>query len=611
MAATVAPPAVIAPHSAGTFTINTLGAWYTIGRDFAPDMALKLAGQCPYLGCDIETAGLGAASMFVKAVTFSSTDHAVVLDPRDPLQADAISQVFDRLAAVVFHNSPYDVPILVRNGLMPLAAISTVWDTLLYARMAEPDERTRKSLATCSARYLGTDPANMLEQAMKALGMSRVDGYKAFDLDRPIYVHGAAIDGIVTARLAPLTRAAAMDRITFGHPFKAPLGVSGAEARRLVDREQRINRMFLRRSARGLRVDLDFLDRYREQVGQEQTADRGVLAEEGIREGRAEDLTEWLHERGLLPDGYPVTPTGKLSGQAKHLERLKHPLALAFVRLKQSEKVAKDYLVKIVDLADEQDRVHPQTAILGATTGRMAMGDPPLHQFPEGARGIILADEGDELTSIDWSAIEPVVAANVARETAVIDLYEAGGDFYEVVAEMAGGIARKQAKVVLLAQMYGEGMPKLAADLDISVDDAWGLRNQIFRSVPRLDRTLRRLREIGREHRLISTMSGRIVPVPVGTYDGQVSVQAHKAVNYFVQGSAYDVLAETLVAVDDAGLSDAVYLAMHDELVVSTSAAADVQKIMETPPPRLCELSGRTPVLRTDRADLGERWAAA
>jgi DNA polymerase I len=35
-----------------------------------------------------------------------------------------------------------------------------------------------------------------------------------------------------------------------------------------------------------------------------------------------------------------------------------------------------------------------------------------------------------------------------------------------------------------------------------------------------------------------------------------------------------------------------------------------VQRIMQTPPERLIELAGRTPILRTDRADMGERWAA-
>ena len=96
-----------------------------------------------------------------------------------------------------------------------------------------------------------------------------------------------------------------------------------------------------------------------------------------------------------------------------------------------------------------------------------------------------------------------------------------------------------------------------------------------------------------------------------GRTSRRTSVATHKAVNYFVQGSAYDGLAEALCEVEAQGLGDAVYLAMHDELVVSTDAADQVQKIMATPPERLCRMAGRVPILRTDRADLGERWAAA
>jgi DNA polymerase-1 len=88
-------------------------------------------------------------------------------------------------------------------------------------------------------------------------------------------------------------------------------------------------------------------------------------------------------------------------------------------------------------------------------------------------------------------------------------------------------------------------------------------------------------------------------------------VATHKGINYTVQGSAYDLLAETLVKIEDAGLGDAVYLSMHDELIMSTCAADDIRKIMETPPERLCEFSERVPILRTDRLDLGIRWAVA
>ena len=129
--------------------------------------------------------------------------------------------------------------------------------------------------------------------------------------------------------------------------------------------------------------------------------------------------------------------------------------------------------------------------------------------------------------------------------------------------------------------------------------------------MPEVAKLINKLKAIGKQYRQIFTLSGRILPIPMGRgFDGgPPSIATHKAVNFFCQGGAYDLLAETVVSACEHGLGDALYLCMHDELVVSTSAAHDVRKIMETPPARLCELAGRVPVLRTDRADLGERWA--
>ncbi|MBM0277239.1 DNA polymerase [Micromonospora tarensis] len=596
------------PGQVGTFSFaSSLDAQYTVGREPAIREALHLADREPYLALDIETEGVDALAMRLKVVTVGSARHAVVLDPRDPAQAAAIRTVLSTARILVVHNSPFDVPVLVRHGLMRLDDVSKVRDTLLYCRLAEPDERTSKSLIAAGNRYLETGTEDVLVGAFKALGMTKSAGYKEFDIDRPIYVQGAAFDAILTARIYPLVRQAARDRLTTGHPFQS-WGVSGSDAEELLEREQRINHIFVRRSAKGLRVDLERLDAYRAQVRAQQDTDRAVLEAAGVKPGHGGSLTGWLDERGLLPDNHPRTAkTGAPAATKDALARLEHPVAVAFSRLKETEKVERDYLAKVVDLADDQDRIHPTTTILGAATGRMSMSGPPLQQFPAEGRGIVMADEGDALTSIDWSQIEPVVAANIARDQAVLTGYEDGSsDLYTTVAE-AAGITRKKAKVVLLAQMYGEGMTKLSADLGINIQDAWGLRDAVFRAMPRVGRLIKKLRDIGEQHQLVFTLSGRIVPIP----SGQFGVAVHKAVNYHIQGSAYDVLADTLIRVDDAGLSDSVYIAMHDELVVSTDAAYDVRKIMETPPDRLCQMAGRTPVLRTDRADLGERWATA
>ncbi len=84
---------------------------------------------------------------------------------------------------------------------------------------------------------------------------------------------------------------------------------------------------------------------------------------------------------------------------------------------------------------------------------------------------------------------------------------------------------------------------------------------------------------------------------------------AYKAVNYFCQGSAYSVLADTIIRMEAAGLGDSIHLALHDELVVDTEAAEAVAEIMRTPPEFLLKWTGgRVPVFKTDANDMGRTW---
>lgn len=610
------PP--VRPAIDGTATLGTaeLGATYTAGSN--TDVVLKRMLGSP-LSVDIETFGLGKDALRIKSVAFSDGVQTAVLDPRDPAGADAIMVGLMDAPALVFHNSTFDVPNLYRNGLIDLRSISKVTDTLIYARLAFPDMLDRKGLDALAKRFLGLDSEETIKNAFRRLGLTIQEGYRRLDINSPMYLMGNAMDALVTMRILPHVRRAALATLTAGHPFST-YGVTGDEATRLVEREQRINRMMLRRACRGLRVDLEFLDQFRERYNADRFAAERVLASRDIRPGNAGDLIKFLESTDALPADWPRTKTGRPSTTATNLDRLTNETARLFVQAKQIAKIEGDYLSKVVDLADDDDRVHPELNLLAATTGRASMGNPPLHQFPEGARGVILADDGDSLSSIDWAQIEPVVAANIAGDLKVLQGYEDGtSDLYTDLAGYAG-INRKTAKVVLLAQLYGEGMAKLATDLDLKtpagepdIDAAKELREFIFRAMPKTGRLIWKLRAIGEQYRKVFTMSGRILTIPMGRgwQGGPPSVATHKAVNYFVQGSAYDVLAESLIAIEDAGLGDAVYLTMHDEIICSTAAAGEIERIMQTPPERLCMLAKRTPVLRTDRADLGDRWASA
>lgn len=653
----------------GTFPLPGLGR-YTIGREelgaLTPDI-IATGERIGSLSVDIETAGkTGMLRYTIKAVIIGTEDESWVFDPRDPYQFELLRRILngEQIFRLVFHNSVFDVPPLYLTGILDMGSIDRVLDTLLYARLAEPDEKTRKSLGDAANRYLGVALSDPLPEILKATGLSKSAWYLTKDMSTPAWRIMAATDAILTARILRPVQDAAFARLTSGHPFPK-YGVTGTEANDLVQRAQIINRQKLKRACKGYLVDPEYLDDYRAAKERELREAEKELDALGIRPGNSGDLTSWLETNGHLPAKYPrTTKTKKPSGSKDHLKRLTHPIAATFIRHKEETHILRDYLDKTLDAADRHGRIHPVTNLLAAATGRSSIsGDAPLHQFSGPARGILLADnwqdakrtrlhdvvnaKGDALpctcadprgmVSIDWSQIEPVIVANVAGDLQAIEYYEAGNKFYNALVEF-GGIPYKAAKTTLLAQLYGEGITKLAADLQISVEEAESIRDMIWTVLPGTQKLVDKawkggkLQKIAEKYKLVFTLSGRIVPIPSGYWpcwgghedqdeidactkcNGKgltYSVAAHKGVNYFVQGSAYDLLAESNVRIIEAGLGDAVYFDMHDEIVCDQEAAHDIRRIMETPPERLCMLANRTPKLRTDMAHLGERWAAA
>jgi DNA polymerase-1 len=591
-------------HTEQDPVVRTYSADERAGED-----AVRLARSAPEVAVDIETAGLSEKAFNLKVVVVSTNRHVAVLDATNPAHRRAAKDAISSASRLVFHNSAYDCPPLYHHGLMTLADVAKVMDTLVLARMALPETTVSKSLEALEKRYLSTTLRSQVKGDFKE--WAKVRGYKVGErfekasYDDPAYKMYSGWDGIITAMLRPILVQAAVDRLTT-HPYGG-YGADTILANELVEREQVINRMFLRRSMRGLAIDREMVA-----VTQHRLLDQMLELEYALEEmgvampTKRSDLISVLQAASAFPAAYPRTPkTKEPSTKAEFLELVDHAAARAFVDYDKLNRLL-GYLKKVEAVADRADgRCHPQVNVLLAATGRMSYGDPPLQQFIAGAREAIVADAGESLVSLDWSQIEPVLAANIARDTRAIQEFETGsGDLYEAVSSFAG-ISRKQAKTVLLAALYGQGQRKLALKLGVSMAEARRIQDNVASALPQTTRLVEAAMSWAAQHGCMWTLSGRIIT----ERQAEGEDTDHRGINHLVQGSAYDVLAETLLQVDQAELGDAVYIAMHDEVVVEASAAEDIRKIMETPPPRLVEIAQRTPVLRTDRADLGRCWA--
>lgn len=575
---------------------------YSVGEQ-AASRVVRMAAEAGTVAVDTETMGLNELAFKIKVMIVSTDRHACVLDARSPIHCRAFRDALRAARRLVFHNSAFDVPPLVVAGLMDLDDINKVFDTLVCARMALTGFAARRGLDALEKRYLSgslrSETKDRFGSWAKVNGLSKGDAFAVAGYDHPVYQMYAGWDGVLTAMIEPHVIADARHQLT-NHPF-GRYGADSETADYLIEREQWVNRVMLRRSARGLAVDPDRLSTEQERLRVRMNALEDQLAEFGVKDpSNRNQLAAVLDAAGALGENYPKTKTGKVSTAKEHLDAVQHDAAVSFREHDQNRRLF-TYLEHARLVAERTDgRIHPQVNVLHARTGRASYSNPELHQFLPDARTVIRRDdEHHGLVSIDWSSIEPVTIANLAGDLEPIRRFEAGEKLYDVVSASAG-VSYKTAKVVLLAALYGQGIRSLAGRLGVEPDAAKALQAQVFEAMPRTRRMVGWSAAWSEEVGKTWTVSGRIVDVDRDA--------GYKGTNYSVQGSAYDVLAETVVGIDDAGLADGLYLTMHDECVVAEEAAHDVRRIMQTPPDRLCELSGRVPKLRTDAAYLGDHW---
>lgn len=583
--------------------------------DQAAREVVRAAGEAGRVAVDIETRGLNEDAFRVKVMIVATDTRSFVLDAENPAHCRAFTDALDNATELNFHKSAFDVPPLVTAGLMRLEHIDKVFDTLVCARMAltgtfDKFGRVKHGLDALEKRYLtdrftATSKDGFADWA-KTNGLSKSEAFKKAGYEHPVYLMYAGWDGIITHLVKDYVVAAAMEQLT-DHPFER-YGADEATARYLIEREQRVNRIMLRRSARGLALDTERLEVQQELLRSRMLELGDELTEHGVADpSNRNQLAAVLEAADAFPPDYPRTKTGKYSTAKGILDAVDHPAVRAFREYDQRRRLFTYMEHARLTAAYTDGRIHPEVNVIGARTGRQSYGNPELHQFVADARTVIRCDEGSAgMVSIDWSAIEPVTAANLAGDHGPIEQFEQGGEkFYKVVQD-AAGVSYKTAKVVLLAALYGQQLRSLAANLsvalerEVDLDEAKELQAQVLAPLPMTRKFVGWSAAWSEEVGKTWTVSGRIIDVD--------KEAGYRGTNYTVQGSAYDVLSETLCGIDEAGLADSIYLTLHDEVVCDVDAAHDVRKIMETPPERLCELAGRQVKLRTDAAFLGEHW---
>ena len=339
---------------------------------------------------------------------------------------------------------------------------------------------------------------------------------------------------------------------------------------------------------------------------------------------------------------YPKTATGMPSFTKSFLDSHDHPISSLIVQARELNKTHGTFLQPYLDFSEATGRIHTHFNQLrgeagGTVTGRMSASSPNLQQCPArhpligpAIRGLFLPDEGQLWASNDFSSQEPrllvhyATLLNLHGSEAMANAYkdDPRTDFHQMVADMAG-IQRKQAKTIGLGLMYGMGKNKLAAQLDLPVDDASELMATFHEKVPFLrgtvDAVMRRIEHPGADG-AIRTLLGRKCRFPLWEpiqwginkalpYDEAVMkygprvkrAMTYKGLNRLIQGSAADQTKAAMVALHKAGFK--MLLQIHDEIALSVNNREEAEEAARI-------MANATPLVVPSVVDveMGDSW---
>ena len=184
-------------------------------------------------------------------------------------------------------------------------------------------------------------------------------------------------------------------------------------------------------------------------------------------------------------------------------------------------------------------------------------------------------------------------------DTIVEEYHRGDVDLHQMVADLAG-ISRKEAKVVNLGIMYGMGVGKLGAQLDISSDQAKTLIARHREKVPFVKQLATIASHRAEDQGQIRTLLGRKCrfhlwepktfgynkPLPLeeakkeyGNINNLKRAFTYKALNKLIQGSAADQTKKAMADCYSEGLIP--LLTVHDELCFSVEGDDQAHRIKD------------------------------
>lgn len=332
---------------------------------------------------------------------------------------------------------------------------------------------------------------------------------------------------------------------------------------------------------------------------------------------------------GLPALGIKKGKTG-YSTDAKQLDKLrdKHPIIELISQYREVAKLKNTYVDALPKLVDDQSRLHTTFNLTIAQTGRLSSTDPNLQNIPTRTelgrhiRTAFIAGPGNQLVSADYSQFELRLAAVLAGDTELIDMFNRGADIHQSTAAQVYGREledvtkgmRQAAKVINFGILYGMSPHGLSIATGMTheqavtfIDKYKQLRQPLF---DYMDHLLEQARLDG----YVETLFGRRRPMPdIESTNFMVRQGAERAaINMPIQGTEADLMKLAMIQVhnrlSEQFPSSRMLLQIHDSILIECPAtdAVAVAALLKNTMQEVYELPVRLDVDATIAANWGE-----
>lgn len=537
---------------------------------------------------DTETCGLKIYSYgpdFLRLAQFGTATEAWVIPVElGPAFRQAATDALRILPSLTGHNViQFDGQVVDKHlGVTLEEFCPKTQDTMITAKLIDPRGIEAggmgAKLKPHAAFYVdpsAPDTQEGLDAVFRELGYTKKSGlgWANVPWDHHIYVEYAMLDVILGSRV-----------LTAHTAELENLGV----APRLVQYEREMSRLCAIMSRAGMLVDEEYTQGLYGTLDAETEKYTAIAARYGVEkigsraqviaalQGMGEELTVLTKsKKSLAVDGDVLRKLADVTDKWEPIgSRTPNPLANAVLHASRSSKWKVTYIDTFLDERDESGRIHPNIQTLEARTGRMSITKPAVQTLPSGdsmIRRCLLAEPGHVFISTDFQAVEMRVLAALAGVKRMQGAISAGEDLHGYTASLVYGPDytpnhRKVSKGIGLGKVYGGGAQHVSDQTGAPVADVRSAMETYDRVYPEIRQASNRWQREARQNGMVTiSATGRRLPL-----DRQ---RMYAVVNYQCQSAARDVLGQSMLHMEEAGLLPYMRLPIHDEVLASAPKA--------------------------------------